>query len=572
MDSLSSAVRERDVLKAAYERAYNAYIEREKENKTNGSGVQQESAKTEKSFEEQVDDVLAGKAQNNYDNSIKLSDTPDVLLKLGFEKLPMLYSKQHLLDAVKPKTADNPHAHGLTREQILAVPELLKEPVCIFDSISPKPNNSVVAILCAVDNDRSPIFVSIKPNGKGIYQLENISANYTTSIYGKDNNFTGYLERVIKSGNLLYVDKEKVEQLSSLLGLQLSLRFDSLDFANLGSRIIIHQSRNIVKSFSENSRNVSVDEAKAEQSSDTSESTGKKSKNGKYDIIGNTKFRFVPDKTRTDPIPNDEAGQELLKRIENIDGLKYSGRTGDDIVLTVNGQENKELIESIYRSVLEEQGRIISEMQTETSQEKTFAEQIYEVLHGTPDRFQNIKVCDTPKLLQDVGCDDLPMLYTQSHLKKAVAPKDRAKHQHGLTEEFLAIVPELMADPVMVLDSLTRDDSLLVVLSSKDTDPDNSPIVASVFPNGEGKYEMQLMPSNFVTSIYGRDDFDTFIERCVAEDKILYANKEKSQELFSVLRLEFPQGFNNLDFNTIIHPSRNIVKPFVENISENRFL
>ena len=568
LDSLSSAVRERDVLKAAYERAYNAYIEREKENKTNGSGVQQESAKTEKSFEEQVDDVLAGKAQNNYDNSIKLSDTPDVLLKLGFEKLPMLYSKQHLLDAVKPKTADNPHAHGLTREQILAVPELLKEPVCIFDSISPKPNNSVVAILCAVDNDRSPIFVSIKPNGKGIYQLENISANYTTSIYGKDNNFTGYLERVIKSGNLLYVDKEKVEQLSSLLGLQLSLRFDSLDFANLGSRIIIHQSRNIVKSFSENSRNVSVDEAKAEQSSDTSESTGKKSKNGKYDIIGNTKFRFVPDKTRTDPIPNDEAGQELLKRIENIDGLKYSGRTGDDIVLTVNGQENKELIESIYRSVLEEQGRIISETHTETPQEKTFAEQIHEVLHGTPNRYDDLKVCDTPKILQYIGCDDLPMLYTKEHLRKAVKPKDVHKHQHGLTEEFLATVPELMAEPVMVLDSMTRDDSLLVVLSSKETDPDNAPIVASVFPNGQGKYEMQLMPSNFVTSIYGRDNFETFINKCAEEDKILFADKEKSQELFSVLRLQFPQGFNNLSFNTIIHPSRNIVKPFVENISD----
>ena len=202
-------------------------------------------------------------------------------------------------------------------------------------------------------------------------------------------------------------------------------------------------------------------------------------------------------------------------------------------------------------------------------QETTFAEQIHEVLHGTPNRYDDLKVCDTPKILQYIGCDDLPMLYTKEHLRKAVKPKDVHKHQHGLTEEFLATVPELMAEPVMVLDSMTRDDSLLVVLSSKETDPDNAPIVASVFPNGQGKYEMQLMPSNFVTSIYGRDNFETFINKCAEEDKILFADKEKSQELFSVLRLQFPQGFNNLSFNTIIHPSRNIVKPFAENISDN---
>ena len=45
----------------------------------------------------------------------------------------------------------------------------------------------------------------------------------------------------------------------------------------------------------------------------------------------------------------------------------------------------------------------------------------------------------------------------------------------------------------------------------------------------------------------------------IKANNILYVNKEKSQELFSVLRLQFPQGFNNLSSDIIIHQSKNIV-------------
>lgn len=40
---------------------------------------------------------------------------------------------------------------------------------------------------------------------------------------------------------------------------------------------------------------------------------------------------------------------------------------------------------------------------------------------------------------------------------------------------------------------------------------------------------------------------------------MLYCNKEKSQELFSVLGLQSSKGLNDLDFNIIIHKSHNIV-------------
>ena len=199
----------------------------------------------------------------------------------------------------------------------------------------------------------------------------------------------------------------------------------------------------------------------------------------------------------------------------------------------------------------------------------TFAEQVDKVLNGTSNRYDDLKVCDTPQILLDVGCEQLPMLYTQQHLKKAIQPKNLTKHTHGLDIEQIKNLPLDIADPVMILDSTSRNDSILLVLSQ--IDKENCPLIVSVKPNGNGRYNLDIVNSNFITSVYGRENFVDFIERNVDLDNILFYNKEKSQELFRVLRLQFPQGVNNLDSNIIIHKSRNIVKGFDEETHKNEY-
>ena len=191
--------------------------------------------------------------------------------------------------------------------------------------------------------------------------------------------------------------------------------------------------------------------------------------------------------------------------------------------------------------------------------EKTFAEQVDEALQeGNENQFNALKVCNTPQILLDVGCRQLPMLYTQKHLREAVhAKSDNNSHWHGLSKEQIKKMPELLESPVMIFDSLSRNDSIVVCVS--DTDEDNLPLVVSVKPNGTGTYELEKIDSNFITSIYGRNNFENYIERIVNQDKMLYCNKEKSQELFRVSGLQLPKCLNNLDFNIIIHQSRNIV-------------
>ena len=118
----------------------------------------------------------------------------------------------------------------------------------------------------------------------------------------------------------------------------------------------------------------------------------------------------------------------------------------------------------------------------------------------------------------------------------------------------------------MVYGSLSRNDSIVVVTSERDKD--NSPIIAVLRPNGSAKYNLEVVDSNFLLSVHGRENFSNQIIKALQNDKMLYCNKQKSQELFSVLGLQLSKGLNSLDFDTIIHQSRNIVN---ENIVEEKY-
>lgn len=48
--------------------------------------------------------------------------------------------------------------------------------------------------------------------------------------------------------------------------------------------------------------------------------------------------------------------------------------------------------------------------------EKSFAEQVDEVLKGTAPAYSALKVCDTPQILLDVGCEQLPMLFIRKSI------------------------------------------------------------------------------------------------------------------------------------------------------------
>ena len=195
-----------------------------------------------------------------------------------------------------------------------------------------------------------------------------------------------------------------------------------------------------------------------------------------------------------------------------------------------------------------------------------FSEQVDMALNGEWGRYNALYVGETSPLMEQLGMKQLPVLMTTAHLQNIVAEKDARKpRQHGLSVDQVKSLGGILSDPVMVLDSMSRDDA--VVFVSDQVDPDGLPIVAVIRPNGTGVYEMTRQPANFLLSMYGREGFNDFIDKAAQRDKILYINKEKSQTLFGDAGVQFATGLNNADSNGIIHQSRNVVK----SESEDRF-
>lgn len=198
-----------------------------------------------------------------------------------------------------------------------------------------------------------------------------------------------------------------------------------------------------------------------------------------------------------------------------------------------------------------------------------FAKQVDDVLAGKADRYSALKICDTTDLLLGVGCDQLPILYTQKHLHEALKKAQNGRsHAHGIDVNQIKKIPELINEPVFIMDSLTRNDSIIVVTS--ELDQNNNPIIVSIHPNGDGMYEKKKVTSNFATSIYGRKNFDKHLELFIKAGNLLYYNKQKSQDLFSAMQLQLPQALNNLDPNIILHQSHNISAPVAKNNEKNK--
>ncbi|MCI5805053.1 MAG: DUF3991 domain-containing protein, partial [Clostridium sp.] len=264
------------------------------------------------------------------------------------------------------------------------------------------------------------------------------------------------------------------------------------------------------------------------------------------EIIPKTREEITIDHAQGDPFKEStQAARRML--------VKKGIMTEEELNTNVEVWDKKwtKMIEDEHKNDIIEESKILSD-------QKLFVQQVDDVLSGTANQYNALKVCDTPRLLIEAGYKQLPMLLTQRHLRDALKPLSKNNSKwHGLTEQQIKRLPELIADPVMIYDSQTLNNSLIVVTS--EMDPRNFPIIVSIKANGKGTYELQKIDSNFITSVYGRRNFAGHITDVVNKGDMLYWNKQKSQELFRVSRLQLPGCLNNLDSDIILHQSRSIV-------------
>lgn len=152
-----------------------------------------------------------------------------------------------------------------------------------------------------------------------------------------------------------------------------------------------------------------------------------------------------------------------------------------------------------------------------------FSKQVDEVMNGTyPKRDMLVVSQSTPKIIQELGIKDLPITMTQKHLDTIINKQGDRKnaHYHGLGVDLVKQIPEALSRPLNVLQSDTKDNSIVVVTDLADNQ--ERPIIASIEINGKGTIQNIRIDSNVMTSAYGRNNYDSFMKNNIAKGNLLY--------------------------------------------------
>lgn len=145
--------------------------------------------------------------KTHHGEALKMSNTPTIYLKMGFKQLPLLYSQKHLRNSMKSKGRfkSNHHTHGLPERLARKIPELLNDPVLVYNS--PANPNRICVVLNGVDMDGYPLFAAIEPNATDLNMHKGkqvVAANVVRTVFGKDN-LIAHLEHKVPASEVIYL-------------------------------------------------------------------------------------------------------------------------------------------------------------------------------------------------------------------------------------------------------------------------------------------------------------------------------------------------------------------------------
>jgi len=184
-----------------------------------------------------------------------LSKTPKIYQDLGLNDLPMTITKNHTVWAME-KQDKNTHGHDIEKEILKQIPEALTKPLNIVKSGSR--NDSIVVITELSNSNGDLIVVPIKIDGKSNVNQIEIDSNVLTSIYGKDNDYDGWMRRNQEMGRILYDKDDGIIKKYRDNPPRLQLPNDTISTINN----IIQQDNNYVNSVQNSQKSTKIDKLK----------------------------------------------------------------------------------------------------------------------------------------------------------------------------------------------------------------------------------------------------------------------------------------------------------------------
>ena len=184
------------------------------------------------------------------------------------------------------------------------------------------------------------------------------------------------------------------------------------------------------------------------------------------------------------------------------------------------------------------------------SLEKTFAEQVDDVIAGTFDKENShIRVAGhTPSIyIEKAGMRDLPILMSYDKLCISLFEGGTlSNHYHNLGEEIMKQIPKAIENPIYILSGQTdnRIEAILMLKDKKHRD-----VFAVIEFDSEGRYEGKFTKANVLVTAFGAKD--KYIQKKLEMGEILYEEKRNSSSQVNP-RGQFPSVINENESSTTI--------------------
>ena len=209
------------------------------------------------------------------------------------------------------------------------------------------------------------------------------------------------------------------------------------------------------------------------------------------------------------------------------------------------GTETEQRMESSYRTPEEESAlqsqlakHFAEERQVETGgvYDKETVENYRNQIDGTFDGSlpsdMNISLGQTPKVLQSLGAENLPLRMTQNAARKIAYPDGYMGGKHNLGIPALKHLQEQLNDPIAVLKSKSQHDSFVVLTEWNDTE--NNPVVAAIHLNKQGVVD----DVNMLASAYGKRNLAALLGE--NNENVIYTKNNKGINQTLDGRLQLP--------------------------------
>lgn len=183
-----------------------------------------------------------------------------------------------------------------------------------------------------------------------------------------------------------------------------------------------------------------------------------------------------------------------------------------------------------------------------------------------PFAHRNVLFGPTPQNLIDLGFEQLPMMITSKHIYTMAKGDGRFKgkddHYHNLGAEMVKQLPDAIQKPIVTY--MQRENHRRITMITQMTEKTGRPVIVAVEFSGQTNYNQVLIYSNFVTTGYGQRESRILgdIKEAFEEQRILQADKKRSQNSPSGLWSQCPESLWRSDFADNIQRFRDFVKRF----------